>query len=97
MKHHTVDPPLSRFYRNPVLTAIMVTSLIFGATTSLAGIALWRASSACADDAPVVTDVVQRSELLIQRAEPPQGDSARSREAVSACPCAATTEWHWRI
>jgi hypothetical protein len=33
--------------RNPVLTAMLVTSLIFGMTASIAGVASWRANSAC--------------------------------------------------
>ena len=118
MKHYTVDPALGRLYRNPVLTAMMVTSLIFGVTASAAGIALWRASSACMlaeandgpDDSPGTTDVAPRGELLIhrnaqadleariERVEQRQSDSARPHRVVpAACPCAAPTEWHWRI
>ena len=116
MKHHAVEPPLRGLHRNPVLTAMMVTFLVLGVTASLAGIASWRASSACAlaptpagpNDAPVVTGVAQPRDLLMHQAEhadlemrteqPLQSDPALSREVTSgACPCAVSTEWHWRI
>ncbi len=42
----------NRLHRNPVLTALTVTSLIMGATASIAGVAAWRANSACNIQAP---------------------------------------------
>jgi hypothetical protein len=41
------DAILNRLHRNPVLTAMLVTSLIIGVTASVAGVASWRANSAC--------------------------------------------------
>jgi hypothetical protein len=86
-----------RLQRNPVLTALIVTSLIIGVTASIAAVAAWRASFACiaptsapphlmqgvADDAP-------RSVLLMHQAL--QADLV----GVAACPCAASIGWHWQ-
>ena len=89
------DAISNRLQRNPVLTAMTVTSLIIGVTTSIAGVAAWRASSACiaptstsphfvqgvADDAP-------RSDLLMHQ--------ALQADLLAACPCAASIGWHWQ-
>jgi hypothetical protein len=69
------DAISNRLQRNPVLTAMIVTSLIIGATASMAGVAAWRASSACMTppSAPPhlvqgVTDDAPRSDLLMHQA-----------------------------
>ncbi|HMD29093.1 MAG TPA: hypothetical protein VKH13_11035 [Steroidobacteraceae bacterium] len=81
------DAISNRLQRNPVLTAMIVTSLIIGVTASIAAVAAWRASSACiaptSDDAP-------RSDLLMHQAL--QADLV----GVAACPCAASIGWHWQ-
>jgi cell division protein FtsX len=45
---HHFRATISRLQRNPVLTAMMVYSLVFGMTALTATIAVWRASSNCA-------------------------------------------------
>ena len=69
------DAISNRLQRNPVLTAMTVTSLIIGVTTSIAGVAAWRASSACIapTSAPPhlvqgVADAAARSDLLTHQA-----------------------------
>jgi hypothetical protein len=69
------DAISNRLQRNPVLTAMTVTSLIIGVTTSIAGVAAWRASSACIapTSAPPhlvqgVADAAPRSDLLMHQA-----------------------------
>ena len=44
---HHFRAALSRLQRNPVLTAMMVYSLVFGMTALTATIAVWRAGSDC--------------------------------------------------
>jgi len=75
---------LYRLRRSPVLTAMMVCSLVFGVAALAAGIKVWRVSSACTvaqtstplNVAQVVREVV--------------------RKDAAACPCAASREWHWQ-
>src|SRR5271167_775866 len=90
------DAILYRLCRNPVLTAMMVTSLIFGVTASIAGVAVWRASSACIartsappNVAQVVTDV---ADLDIGAGQTTHSDSAHSRKVASACPCTTSVK-----
>jgi cell division protein FtsX len=45
---HHFRAALSRLQRNPMLTAMMVYSLVFGITALSATIAVWRADSTCA-------------------------------------------------
>ncbi len=94
------DAILHRLCRNPVLTAMMVTSLIFGVTASVAGVAVWRASSACIartsaprNVARVLTDA---ADLDIGVGQTTQSDSPHSRKFASACPCITSVEWHWQ-
>jgi hypothetical protein len=59
--------------RNPVLTAMMVTSLIIGVTASIAGVARWRANSACVAEqsaphlAQDLTNDAGRADLTIRQ------------------------------
>jgi|ERR1700675_890449 hypothetical protein len=95
---YNFDTILCRLRRNPVLTAMMVCSLVFGVSALIAGVKVWRVSSLCTiaqTPAPpnvvhVDIDVAGRSDL------PMHSDSAFAREVVSACPCAASREWHWQ-
>jgi hypothetical protein len=65
---------LYRLRRKPVMTAMMVCSLVFGVTAAIAGIKVWRASSVCTiaqssalpGVAQAVADVAGQSDLLIQ-------------------------------
>jgi len=104
----------NRLQRNPVLTAMIVTSLIIGVTASIAGVAAWRATSACIapTSAPPhllqgVADDARRSDLPIHQAlqadlvigvgETAHIDLAAShKDALTACPCAASIGWHWQ-
>jgi len=104
---HTIANTL---HRNPVLTALMVTSLIIGVTASIAGVAAWRASSACnIPPAPphLVVDAGgdDRPGLMMHQALQVDlvmgvGQSAHSELAAShkdaACPCSASIGWHWQ-
>jgi hypothetical protein len=50
MKNNTAyyfNATLSGLRRKPVMTAMMVCSLVFGVTAAIAGIKVWRASSVC--------------------------------------------------
>src|ERR1700733_122609 len=77
MKNNTAyyfHATLYRLRQKPVMTAIMVCSLVFGVTAAVAGIKVWRASSVCTIaqefDLPsvvhAVADVAGQSDLLIQ-------------------------------
>jgi hypothetical protein len=98
--------------RNPVLTAMIVTSLIFGVTASIAGVASWRAKSACiaGQSAPQVArdlmDDAGRGDLMVRQALQADlvlavgktaGEAAPSRRvALTECACAASSGWHWQ-
>jgi hypothetical protein len=63
--------------RKPVLTAMMVSSLVLGITALVAAITVWRASSSCSIPhktvLPYVVQVVEgtsRSDLLIEHQAP---------------------------
>lgn len=91
------DTISNRLQRSPVLTAMIVTSLIIGVTASIAAIAAWRASSACIASPSALPHLVQgvgndppRSDLLRHQAL--QADLV----GVAACPCAASIGWHWQ-
>ena len=77
MKNNTAyyfHATLYRLRQKPVMTAMMVCSLVFGVTAAIAGIKVWRASSVCAiaqssalpSVVHAVTDVAGQSDLLIQ-------------------------------
>ena len=95
---YNFDTILCRLRRNPVVTAMMVCSLVFGVSALIAGVKVWRESSLCTiaqTSAPpnvvqVDLDVAGRSDLLMH------SDSAIAGEVVSSCPCAASREWHWQ-
>ena len=102
---------LKRLGRNPVLIAMTVTSLIFGATASIAGIAIWRASSACIarmsappNVAQVVTDVSNRGDLLMHEAlqadlglgvGPPTHGDSALPRKVASAACPCATSIKW--
>jgi hypothetical protein len=77
MKNNTAyyfHATLCRLRRKPVMTAMMVCSLVFGVTAAIAGIKVWRASSVCSiaqsstlpSVVHAVTDVAGQGDLLIQ-------------------------------
>ena len=96
---------LNRLLQKPVLTAMTVCSLVFGATALTAGVVVWRVNSNCEIEASSVTDSPGHSDLWIDRqalqaelgvnvSQPSQRGSALSRKDASAgCPCAALTQW----
>jgi hypothetical protein len=85
------DAIANKLHRNPVLTALLVISLIMGVTASIAGVAAWRASSACIAETSALPRVVKvvvddaRNDLLVHQA----------LQDALACPCAASI-WHWQ-
>lgn len=101
----------NRLHRNPVLTALTVISLIMGATASIAGVAAWRANSACDTQTSAAPRLVQdagsdaRPDLMMHQALQADlamgvGEAAHSELAASrkeaACPCSASIGWHWQ-
>lgn len=77
MKNNTAyyfQATLYKLRRKPVMTAMMVCSLVFGVTAAIAGIKVWRASSVCTitqgSALPSVmqadTDVAGQSDVLSQ-------------------------------
>jgi len=85
------DAILNRLHRNPVLTAMMVTSLIIGVTASIAGVASWRANSACIAEKSAPPHVAQ--ELTDDAGH---GGLVVRQVALSECPCTAPSGWHWQ-
>jgi hypothetical protein len=90
---------LDRLLRKPVLTAMIVMSLIYGVTASIAGIVLWRGDSGCATAqsgagpkvAQVAWDGAGRGNPMMD------GDSPSVAESVStACSCTSSNQWHWQ-
>jgi hypothetical protein len=86
--------------RNPVLTAMMVCSLVLGATALTAGIAVWRVNFSCAiaersvlpTVVQVVTGIANRSDLLGLHEGLPSGALSR-QDASAKCACAAVIKW----
>jgi hypothetical protein len=99
---------LYRLRRNPVLTAMMVSSLVFGITVLIAGIAVWRVSSPCSIPqmsalptvVQAVTEIASRSDLSIphQALQAAQGMGIRQTpqggSAFSVRPAGRT---HWEV
>jgi hypothetical protein len=108
------DAISNRLQRNPVLTAMIVTSLIIGVTSSIAGVAAWRASSACIGPTSAPPRVVQgladdarlsdlpvhqalQADLIVGVGQTAHSELATShKDALAACPCAASVGWHWQ-
>jgi hypothetical protein len=99
--------------RNPVLTAMMVTSLIIVVTASIAGIASWRANTACMAErsAPHLAQDLDhdagrgglmmhqalQADLVLGVGQSAPGEPAPPRKvALTECPCAASSGWHWQ-
>jgi hypothetical protein len=90
-----LDAILNRLHRNPVLTAMMVTSLIIGVTASIAGVASWRANSACIAERS--SPPALQADLVLGVGQTTSADPAPSRKvSLSQCPCAAPSRWHWQ-
>jgi hypothetical protein len=92
---------LSRLRCSPVLTAMLVTSLIFGVTASIAGIAVWRGTSACLAETSAPPNVTMhqalQAELVMEVGQTtPSGSALSHKVASAACPCAASNRWHWQ-
>ena len=90
--------------RNPVLTAMMVCSLVLGATALTAGIAVWRVNFSCAigersvlpNVARVVTGIANRSDLLGQHQSLPSSSALSRKDASAQCACALIKWQHAR-
>jgi hypothetical protein len=89
------------FRRNPVLTAMMVCSLVLGVTALTAGIAVWRVNFSCAiaertvlpNVVQVVTGIANRGDLLGQHEALPGGLALSHKDAPAQCACAASIKW----
>jgi len=85
------------FRRNPVLTAMMVCSLVLGVTALTAGIAVWRVNFSCAiaersalpNVVQVVAGIANRSDLLGQHEALSGGLALSHKDASAQCACAA--------
>jgi cell division protein FtsX len=67
---HHFRAAISRLQRNPVLTAMMVYSLVFGMTALTATIAVWRAGSDCTTShSTMVPNVVHVAEDMGRRGD----------------------------
>jgi hypothetical protein len=93
---------LYRLRQKPVLTAMMVCSLVFGATALTAGVVVWRVNSNCSIEASSglsnVGDLIEHQALQVELgqkiSQPSQSSSALSHKDASAgCPCAALMQW----
>jgi hypothetical protein len=83
---------LYRLRQKPVLTAMMVCSLVFGATALTAGVVVWRVNSNCSIEAG--SGLSNVSHLVTGSLSQPQSGSALSHKDASAvCPCAALMQW----
>jgi hypothetical protein len=92
---------LGRLRCSPVLTAMLVTSLIFAGTASIAGIAVWRGTSACIAENSAPPNVTMhealQADLVMEVGQTMQSDSALLHKVASeACPCAVSIRWHWQ-
>jgi hypothetical protein len=88
--------------RKPVMTAMMVWALVFGAPVVMAGITVWRVDVACAmapleppPGAQGVADATNHSDELVLQAGMDMGDAPK--DSATDCPCAASSKWHWQV
>ena len=88
--------------RKPVMTAMMVWSLVFGTPVVMAGITVWRVDVTCAmaqldpaNRAQGVADTTNHSDVLVLRAGMDMG--VASKDSATDCPCAASSKWHWQV
>jgi hypothetical protein len=98
------DAILFQLNRKPVVTAMMVWSLVFGISALIAGITVWRVSSACEivqleprNGAQGLANVVRHDEFRVQQAlQAGLHMRAERKDSAEACPCAASSKWHWQ-
>jgi hypothetical protein len=101
---------LDRLSDYPVLTAMMVSGLIFGVAASIAGVAVQRAEAACMtaenpappSASPVLLDrasgaVPLMNEALQARIVHTSNLVLSGDTAPAACPCATRIERHWQL
>lgn len=88
--------------RKPVMTAMMVWSLVFGTPVVMAGITVWRVDVECAMEQPDtpngaqgVADPSNHSDVLMLQAGMDMG--AAPKDSATDCPCAASSKWHWQV
>jgi hypothetical protein len=94
------DALLCRLNRKPVMTAMMVWSLVFGVLVLTADITVSRVNSACAmvqldPDGQDGTNVASRDFLMHQALQAEMVGVAR-KDSASSCPCVAS-KWHWHL
>ena len=96
------DSLLSRLNRKPVMTAMMVWSLVFGVLVLTADITVSRVNAACAmvqldpNGAPGGTDIANRSDFLMHQALQAEMVGVAHKDSSAACPCVAS-KWHWHV
>ena len=85
---------LDRSCRKPVLTAMMVIGSIFVFTGSIAGVAVWRASSTCA----MAENPAPQNPSYGVVDPDSRGDPQRVEAVAQAtCPCSSPLKWHWQL
>jgi len=88
--------------RKPVMTAMMVWSLVFGTPVVMAGITVWRVDVECAmaqldppNGARGVAHTTNRGEVVALQVGTDMGDAPK--DSPADCPCAASSKWHWQV
>jgi hypothetical protein len=88
--------------RKPVMTAMMVWSLVFGTPVVMAGITVWRVDVTCAmaqldppNGAQGVADNPTHSDVLMRQTGMDMG--VGPKDSGTDCPCAASSKWHWQV
>jgi hypothetical protein len=96
------DALFCRLNRKPVMTAMMVWSLVFGVLVLTADITVSRVNSACAmvpldpNGAQGGTDVA-RHDFLVHQALQAQIVGVARKDSPASCPCVASSKWHWHL
>jgi hypothetical protein len=98
------DAMLFKLNRKPVMTAMMVWSLVFGISALIAGITVWRVNSTCEIvrlNPPTGTqgfaDIAAHDEFRVQPVlQADLGMGAERKDPAEACPCASSSKWRWQ-
>jgi hypothetical protein len=95
------DAILFKLNRKPVMTAMMVWSLVFGISAFVAGITVWRVNSSCeiaqlepTGGAQSYANGADNAEFRVQQAE--LNMESERKDPAEGCPCAASNKWHWQ-
>ena len=97
------DAFFCRLNRKPVMTAMMVWSLVFGVLVLTADISVSRVNSTCAmvkldpNGAQGGTDLAGRGNFLAHQALPAEMVGVAHKDSAEACSCVASSKWHWHL